>query len=146
MRILVTGDRNWRNASRIAWVLDEALEIPLDRAAEEWVLISGDAMGADIITDVLWQMYAFGPVERHPANWKEQGPSAGPRRNQEMLDSGVDYVVGFHNDIQSSRGTRDMLRRCATAGIPGRLFTEEGEVENWQSLISSSQSSRETSN
>lgn len=117
----------------------------------EYILIEGEAMGADIIAAVVVELEMDdGPefsyddvwvdIERYPAEWRVNGEfrrNAGPVRNQQMLDTGVDYVVGFHNDIESSRGTRDMLRRCARAGIPGRLFTEESEVEEWQSLVNS---------
>jgi len=26
-----------------------------------------------------------------------------------MLEEGVDIVIGFHNDIQNSKGTKDMI-------------------------------------
>lgn len=105
---------------------------------EEVTWIEGEAMGADIIAAVVIELsWPEDTISRYPALWREHGHRAGPIRNQQMLDTGVDYVVGFHNDIESSRGTRDMLRRCARRGIPGFLFTEEGEVEEWQSLVNS---------
>jgi len=137
MRILVTGDRNWRNARVIMARLNEVVHEWWGE--EELTLIEGEAMGADIIAAVCWELWIGDPetIERYPADWKTHGRSAGPIRNREMLASGVDYVVGFHDDIENSKGTRDMLRQCAKAGIPGRLFTQEGEVTEWQSLISS---------
>jgi hypothetical protein len=145
VRILVTGDRNWRNAARVRYALAE-VERSLDPGTE-MVLIEGEAMGADIYARVVVELdmrdrpdfrdswdRKWVAIEAYPADWKGNGRAAGPIRNQEMLDSGVDYVVGFHNDIENSRGTKDMLRRCAKAGVPGRLFTEEGEVEEWQTL------------
>ena len=140
MRILVTGDRNWRNATRIKGVFDMVLGERWDfyGTETEETLIEGEAMGADIISAVVWElMFPGWPIERYPADWATHGRSAGPIRNTQMLRSPAEYVMGFHNDIVNSKGTKDMLRQCAKAGIPGRLFTEEGEVEEWQSLISS---------
>lgn len=146
MRILVTGDRNWRNAVRVRKAL-YIVENEFDPGTE-MTLIEGEAMGADIIAAVIveldmWQRPDFRDswdrkwvgIERFPALWNEHGRAAGPIRNQQMLDSGVDYVVGFHNSITDSRGTRDMLRRCARLDIPGQLFTETEEVAEWQSLV-----------
>lgn len=148
VRVLVTGDRNWRNARvvrdrlfEVAWV---DLRDPVE--PEELVLIEGEAMGADIISAVVVELimedgteFQSDPrwvaIERYPALWNEHGRRAGPIRNQQMLDSGIDYVVGFHDNIDTSRGTRDMLRRCARAGIPGRLFTQTGEVTDWRERV-----------
>lgn len=134
MRVLVTGDRNWRNAPVVMDALDQGIEMPRGRTHEEITIVHGDARGADTYAEVCAQLLML-HTDPHPAMWERDGRGAGPIRNQQMLDSGVDYVLGFHNDIRSSRGTRDMLRRCARAGIPGRLFTETGEVENWEEVV-----------
>jgi len=47
------------------------------------------------------------------ANWREFGASAGPRRNRQMLDYGVDGVVAF----PGNRGTADMVRIARAAGV-----------------------------
>lgn len=58
-------------------------------------------------------------TESYPADWANFGKAAGPLRNQRMLDEGKpDLVVAFTNDLASSRGTRDMVRRAQAAGIP----------------------------
>lgn len=148
MRILVTGDRNWRNSPRIRDVLRELVwEFQDDDGCYlDFTLIEGEAMGADIISRVIVALeiadgYEFGSdprwvaIEDYPADWNTHHRAAGPIRNQQMLDSGVDFVVGFHNDIENSRGTKDMLQKCKRAGIPGRLFTETEEVTEWQQLV-----------
>jgi hypothetical protein len=119
----------------------------LNETYHRFTFINGQAMGADIISDVVvqllidedYELYGLGKPydpERYPADWNAYGPGAGPIRNKQMLDSGIDYVVGFHDDIESSRGTRNMLRQCARASIPGRLFTQTEEVTDWQNLVS----------
>jgi hypothetical protein len=117
MRLLITGDRNWRDAGRVF----EALHVFLDRFGREheggYTLISGDARGADTYADVCGQLLGF-TIERYPANWDEHGRAAGPIRNKQMLDSGVDYCIAFHDDLGASRGTRDMVEKVERAGIP----------------------------
>lgn len=140
MRLLVTGDREWRNPVRIRECLASVI---MSFDEDEWhvTLVEGEARGADTEARIVWQLfYPTWEYDPFPADWNAYGPAAGPIRNKEMLESGVDYVIGFHNDIVNSKGTKDMLKQCAKAGIPGRLFTEEGEVENWQSLVSFSKS------
>src|SRR6187551_1961571 len=115
MRILITGDRNWRNATR----LRECLSIIQGRILaafpdeDEFTWIEGEAMGADIIAAVVIELsWPEDTIERYPAAWNIHGRSAGPIRNTQMRQSGVDFVVGFHNDIENSRGTKEMLRQC----------------------------------
>lgn len=115
MRLLVTGDRNWRDAVSV----EEALRTFTKEQGYgmNHTLISGDARGADTYADVIGQLFGF-TIERYPADWEAHGRAAGPIRNKQMLDSGVDYCIAFHNDLGSSKGTRDMVERVEKAGIP----------------------------
>ena len=47
------------------------------------------------------------------AQWHKHGNAAGPIRNQEMLDSGIDYLCVF----PGGRGTADMKKRCEERGV-----------------------------
>jgi YspA, cpYpsA-related SLOG family len=47
-------------------------------------------------------------------------PSAGPLRNQQMVDDGADILIAFPLDSRS--GTADCMMRAEKAGIP---------IENW---------------
>ena len=62
-------------------------------------------------------------VEPYPADWSQYGRAAGPIRNQQMLDSGVQLVLAFHDHIETSKGTQDMLRRAQRAGVATDLIT-----------------------
>lgn len=53
-------------------------------------------------------------AETHRADWATYGDSAGPRRNQEMVDSGLDLLIAFPGGM----GTADMVRRAKAAGVP----------------------------
>lgn len=65
----------------------------------------------------------FGIVtERHPADWSK-GRSAGPKRNQQMVDLGADIVLAFMEE--GSKGTKHCVGAAQRAGLPvvvHRLF------------------------
>lgn len=112
--ILVTGSRNWTD--RI-FILEIFRRFPLPVT-----LIHGACRGADLIAascaiELGWT------TDPHPANWNKYGPAAGPIRNIEMLDLGADIVVGFHDDIRSSKGTKHCIREAHARGIPVKLFS-----------------------
>jgi hypothetical protein len=58
------------------------------------------------------------PVESFPADWEQYGRAAGPIRNQQMLEAKPDRVFAFHEDLEHSKGTGDMVRRARKAGVP----------------------------
>lgn len=55
-------------------------------------------------------------TETHMANWLKFGRTAGPIRNQIMIEKGADLVIAFPSE--TSKGTRDMIKRAEAAGIP----------------------------
>lgn len=113
MRVLVCGGRAYSDKRSVYHVLDRvALEHPVD------CIISGCASGADSLAidwadDDVHHPTVF--VARFPADWRAHGRSAGPIRNQRMVDEGKpDLVVAF----PGGRGTADMVRRAEAAGVP----------------------------
>jgi len=117
MRVLICGDRNWEDHGMIYEVLTTLLRI-----RESYTTIvhgaarGADRMAGDIADDIGLQ------AEPHRAKWDQYGRSAGPIRNQEMLDSGIDLVLAFHDDLEHSKGTKDMVRRAKKAGVPVRVY------------------------
>lgn len=76
-------------------------------------IITGDAPGADRLA-ARWARRQMLTVHRFDAEWGALGISAGPRRNQRMLDEGKpDMVVAF----AGGRGTADMVSRAKKAGV-----------------------------
>lgn len=117
MRVLVCGDRNWTNEVIISKVLDE-IKDDID------VVIDGHARGADQFAHAWAKRNGIDPA-CYPAQWQTYGPAAGPIRNALMLKEGKpDLVLAFHNDIQNSRGTLDMVRKAKKAGVPVRIIKE----------------------
>lgn len=119
-KILVTGDRNWDDIPR---VVEE-----LKGYRPGTILIHGACRGADIICAAVGEAFGF-IVKGYPADWDKYPRAAGPIRNQQMLDEEhrpeepIDLCLAFHNDIDSSRGTADMLRRVQKTDIAWKLNT-----------------------
>jgi hypothetical protein len=111
MRALICGSRNYSNRSTINWVLTLLKNDGYD------TIIEGEARGADTIARE--EALKLGlKVLPFPANWEENGKSAGYIRNQQMIgDGNPDIVIGFSTDIDNSRGTKDMLNRAEKSGI-----------------------------
>lgn len=76
-------------------------------------IIHGKAEGADDLADQ-WAVVNWVPIEEHPADWDKHGKAAGPIRNQEMLATGIDYVIAF----PGGRGTAHMKKIAEKAGVP----------------------------
>jgi len=120
IRVLISGGRNWSNESVIRQVIDS---LP-----EGTVIIEGAARGADSIAGKCARERGLEVLE-FPANWNAYGKLAGFIRNRQMLAEGKpDIVVGFHENIAESKGTKDMLEASRQAGLPTFLVTGEQDV------------------
>lgn len=120
MKILVCGDRNWCDDIKMSTVLST---IP---NANDVILIHGDARGADKMSGRIGSKLGF-KVISYPAKWNIFGKGAGPIRNHQMLDENPDIeeVIAFHNDIEHSKGTKDMISRAKKQGIKYRIITSK---------------------
>ena len=126
MRVLICGARDWQDTAPIAQVI---ASLPpgsvVIHGAQGGQREDGDWYGADYIAGRLAHRYGL-EVHPHPANWHRYGLSAGPFRNQEMLDEEQPEVVyAFHPNINASKGTKDMVRRARRAGITVHIVTGE---------------------
>ena len=107
-RVLVCGDRNWSDRKFLEDYLDK---INID------TLIQGDCSGADRLAKEYAQKKEITCLS-FPALWKEHGRKAGPLRNALMLEEGKpDFIVAFHDDIENSKGTKDMKNKAKKAGL-----------------------------
>lgn len=113
-KVLVTGSREWDDIQR---VVESLQALPPGT-----VIIHGACRGADLICAAVAEALGF-TVRAYPANWDALGRRAGIARNQDMLNAEhvdgdpIDLCIAFHDNIASSRGTADMLRRARLAGI-----------------------------
>ena len=100
MKILVCGGRDYSDRAQLFTVLDFIHENkPIS------LLIQGGARGADSLSKE-WAISRGVDNVEFPADWAKYGKSAGPRRNQKMLeDGGPDFVLA----CPGGRGTENMV-------------------------------------
>lgn len=145
-RVLVTGSRDWTDE---ALIRDQLARVRYE-AGRSIVVVHGgcptgaDAMAAEWIED--WGATGGSRDEAHPADWdhctdacpqghrksKKPGdtvhpgvcddycPSAGPRRNRELVTRGADICLAFIKN--GSRGASHTAQLAAQAGIPVRRW------------------------
>lgn len=147
IRILITGSRMWSDVPLLTASLDTAAaghdhvtlihgrcdprnavgeRVPWDEAVADSAL--GSFLGAD--WHAHWHAVACGwSVEAYAANWFLHGNSAGPIRNQRMVDlrPAADICIGA--PLGRSSGTRDCMARARKAGILVRDITLPLEPE-----------------
>lgn len=119
-KILVCGGREYNNRENVFATLDEikdSMEIPIH-------IISGAARGADALA-AEWARLNNTELSEFPADWDAHGKSAGPIRNQKMLQEGKpDLVLAF----PGGRGTQHMLRIAKFAGVSTMSFSEKEDL------------------
>lgn len=119
LRILVTGSRIWRDRDTIRSALTNALGTYATIGRP--VLVHGGCAGADVMAHTEWMRLladrsgALAEPEVHLADWDRHGRSAGPIRNQEMVDAGATVCLAF--PLGKSIGTRGCMRMAEKAGI-----------------------------
>ena len=146
--VLVTGDRDWTDWELLYSVLDQA---------DPDILIEGEARGADKWSRNWAESRGFSPLEPNfhngvyvphssitgkvffpmPADWKRFKRAAGPIRNGQMAtllkffaDAMYDCeVYAFHNDIENSKGTKDMVGRVKKLEIMIHLIMSFNKSE-----------------
>ena len=123
MIVLVTGDRWWHDYQLILCRIRSWHEqVPIH------LLIHGACRGADLMADRAAE-YLDIPRDPNPADWDRHGPSAGPIRNRQMFHKHpVDLVLAFHDHIQSSKGTRDMIRVALGSGCLVELTSQNETI------------------
>ena len=129
MRVLICGDRRWGfpegdpeadEQRRI--LLAFIMSLPKDT-----VVIEGGALGADRLA-ARYAAAAGLEVLTFPADWQRYGRAAGPIRNKQMLiDGRPDFVAAFHDDIENSKGTKNMLSQADKAAVHCTVFKRKTE-------------------
>lgn len=127
--ILVCGGRLYAtgpNYYQMERIFDQSMVTLRD--AGEFSIVCGDASGADGYARH-WAKQFGVECQVFRADWANLGKSAGPKRNQRMLDeSDIALVVAF----PGGRGTLDMVRRARAAKIPV-----------WEPLVETTMSARQ---
>lgn len=86
------------------------------------IIVHGAARGADTLGGN-WATARGLTVEAYPADWIAEPRAAGPIRNQQMLDTGIDFGIAFYDrPFWASAGTSDMVRKLTKAGVRGVMY------------------------
>ncbi len=119
MKLLICGDRNWTDKK----LMGDWLDI-IDNSPEE--IISGGCRGADKLAEELAADRGIA-MRVFLADWKRYGKAAGPIRNHKMIDDGKpDLVVAFHDNLDASRGTKNMKTIAYKANINFAVVSHSG--------------------
>ena len=81
-------------------------------------VLCGMAQGADLHGKTIAERAGF-PVVEYPADWETHGKSAGPIRNQRMVDNADALIAAWDG---KSRGTADVIRRAKAKGLRVHVF------------------------
>lgn len=116
MRVLIFGSRHWENTKLIADIVKD-----LKNKYGDIIIIEGGCRGADYCGKVAaWLTHT--KYEEYKADWSI-GKKAGPLRNQRMIDEGKpDVAYCFHEDIENSKGSKDMYNRLKKHNIPCEII------------------------
>ena len=123
MRILICGDREWNDLETMAKVFEWII-----MQSPPPIIIHGACRGADEMADACAKMAGLRVVS-FPAHWSHSdvcppnckqkiGRGAGPIRNRKMLNEGKPSLVFiFHNNIEHSKGSKDMFDQALQDNI-----------------------------
>ncbi len=112
LRVLICGSRGWTDTQAIRNIIKKLWE---DTDGSLIIIHGKCKTGADAICDSICTLNGI-PMMVFPANWNKFGKSAGPIRNQTMLDMGLpDRVIAFS---LGTSGTKDMINRAEMISLP----------------------------
>jgi hypothetical protein len=135
MRVLICGSRRWgviaanedASVGRVTEIAaeKELLQARVSQLPAGTIVIHGAARGADRLAGEAATARGL-EVEAYPADWRRYGRfAAGPIRNRQMLDSGIDQLIAFTRDLQSSKGTLNCVEQARKRGVPVEVLGED---------------------
>jgi hypothetical protein len=118
VKVLCCGSRDWT-----AW---EPIWRELRGLSGITEIVHGDCRGADKMCGYVAKKLGY-PVHPFPADWDQFGRAAGMIRNGQMLKEHPDIglVLAFHDNMATSRGTKNMVEQARAAGIPVNFIRSE---------------------
>lgn len=126
--VILTGSRSISDVvstSGAEMLLANAIE---DSGFEVSEVVSGTARGGDQLGEK-WAERRGIPIERFPADWDSHGRSAGPIRNQQMIEY-ADALVAVH--VGDSKATGDKIDKArSTLGRERVEVVNIGGLSQW---------------
>lgn len=106
MKVIISG-------SRTCTVMNQVVKAIEESGFDITRVLSGGCRGVDKMGEI-WAQKMDVAYEVHKADWNEHGKSAGPIRNQKMVDN-ADALIAVWDG--ASRGTRDIIERARKKGL-----------------------------
>lgn len=116
LRVLVTGSRDWNDATAVY----RALDMLGDRARV--TVVHGACPGGADNWARAWVKLRHHDEEPHLAHWSRYGKRAGIVRNSEMVRLGADLCLAFIRN--ESNGATHCATEAEKAGIPTIVFRQ----------------------
>ncbi len=136
LKIVVSGDRYYTDKNNIALILKQFTiptfqqllskyissnkSLPSIQNLSDMHIIQGGCKGADLLAKNIAEEWGcqISTFAISKEDWHEHGKAAGPVRNKQMLDENPHIVLCFHNNLQQSKGTKDMFNQGMKTNIP----------------------------
>jgi hypothetical protein len=113
MVIIVTGGRSYSNWDKLDGELKAINPDMIIQGGAGGYDANGCPSGADLMAEE-WAREHQVPCLWYPAKWDTYGLSAGPKRNQAMVDL---KLATMCLAFPGGAGTADCVRRCRAAGL-----------------------------
>lgn len=125
--IIGSGSREWRDPKPIKKVL---LEVFKEFESIEGYF-HGNASGFDQYSDFILRRLDFTNIRKFEAAWNVLGKAAGPLRNIEMLNTGLEYyraedILVIAMPLPQSIGTYQMIEYAKGKSVDVRVYDENG--------------------
>ncbi len=135
MKVIVCGDRYWSDKEMIKRFIASlpAGSLIIQGECMRWDKVSKRWVGADFLAKEAARELGYPVTNNYAADWKVYGGAAGPIRNRRMLkEQKPDLVVAFHDNIATSKGTKDMLHAAKLVGVEAAIYSHNTSfcVEN----------------
>jgi len=120
-KVLITGSRDFEDGQVVLDAIASAKEWAGD---EVLLVIQGAARGADTLAHIAATHLSGVLSVAVPADWANDGKSAGPIRNQAMLSLNPDVVLAFYKMGAANRGTQNCVDAATALGIPVKVYQQ----------------------
>lgn len=112
VRIAFTGGRDYANEKMVEFIITLICKVAIESPQFK---VGCCPTGADRLVRKITAAAEFcDDAVVFNADWDLLGLSAGPVRNRQMLDSGVELLIAF----PGHKGTADCIQQAVTRGIP----------------------------
>ena len=121
-RLGIVGSRTFTDKSLMTQVIEDFFAV-----SECDVIVSGGAIGADLMAGALARSIGIELVEHLPDRERYGWPAAAWVRNQLIVDDS-DILFAFYGPDGESSGTADTVRRAVKKRIPTHLYFQRQSV------------------